>query len=311
MSETGADDKAQGDTASWAVSLVVLAAVAVAIAFSMWPAKRSFAISVETTGLTLTPDRALSGDWFLPEAELCLRKSSENRDVQSVQRSTRCNTRFYHSVIVTDAFFDIAPGATLEVSREPERGDLQIFVASDATGETRLGDHGDLEKALIFLPAHTRETVQSLPFSGMAVLGAIPRSGEKTLVKQGRYEVRENSLVQQRPMTVARGDFFLGDRISITDGESPNPRAAVGFMLWASAGLDVQLYTPPAHDFIKVERLGTEPTLLNANAIDRLLANPIPVLASVVFALLASSFDLASRLLRQFSVKQTAARRRR
>jgi hypothetical protein len=258
------------------IALVVLATLLTIALFLLAigvGATRTVVISAETSSLELE----FSGDatyWNLGEATLCIPLEKPDR---SKERGTDfCDPRWFEQSS-QDVSIPWADGNKIELLASHEGMEIQIVEAQ-----------GFESRTIVYVPKTELPNLGVLSFSGFANLGQVASSGETKLLTSGSFDIREKPFLNNATETIKRGEFRLGDKVSIThllDG-SQEPTQVYGFVLPDHSTVDsfsVSLVSEIGPSSIAVHYFGGHEKIeIAPNWIDRSIASPLILALSIL-----------------------------
>ena len=270
--------------------------VAIWIAYSL-QFKQSHVISVATAGAEITFSRNLTSHWRVPRATLCARRENRLRTgavEETVERA--CDPVLFEELDLSEVEITFAKDARLLFDATSETGTLDIlFLADNAPGAVRVNDLTPRPGSILKVPADAWRAAGSFAFTGRIAIGEVASSGVGRIVLSGRYEIREPQVFGTSTVSVKSGDFFSGDRIRIVDDSGEASAEVTGFFISEDKVMRFQVVSPLGRNHLRVDRLGSAPSIISSNVIDRSLSDPwllflslLPAIALTVLQLFAA-----------------------
>ncbi len=110
----------------------------------------------------------------------------------------------------------------------------------------------------------------------------------------GSFELRQPGFLNSNILSVKTGEFFTGDQIQIVERSGAAPVDVSGFFIPDEAGMLVHAASPLGRNVIRVDRLGTEPSRISSNVVDRSLTDPFLLFVSLIPAVVLTVLQLFS-----------------
>lgn len=274
---------------------------------------QSFVVSASTEILRIEMVDDGNVEWELPEIELCARIM----DPTAPRRSELnwCSADRYSSMRLQDAVVQWRDGYTLTFrSFAADYIDVLVERREDAL-PVRISETVEITNgSLLRIPVDHPAGRALIPARGYVTIGDVPNRSDTLLLREGRYEIRQNlGVFHRQSHVVERGTLFPGDRISFAGQEAP---------LWAqvfgggdpgpkdtdtvvarlfltelspqSRWFDIVATTEPAFSALRITRVGGQPTLIAVSWTQRLLADALPVAIATILGLMGSIIALSN-----------------
>lgn len=261
--------------------------------------RRSFALQVQTHGMTIEFLGALARPWPLDEVVLCLRRP---RQAAAEARSGQpfCDSRLYDEKRLTSAVVEWPDGVAIGITHLAGGPGMEIDILPRADGgeATRLRIEGvevPVHSRLI-IPADSWDVIGEIPFSGFVTFGGAVESSVGDHLVAGRFEAREAPAFRRSPVAVTEGTFFTGDVVRLS-GPGRLDRVATGFMTPTHGdekgnGFEVIAYSGLGDSALEITRPGVAPSIIRPSWSDRALHDPVVLGATALLAFLLASVEV-------------------
>lgn len=287
------------------------------------PRPMSFTVSASVESLHVNTVNEAMPDWALPVIEACLRKTDGVALTPTPVAPTiaECNDRLHVPVRISEPTLRWSHGYALTfegISREVMR--VVVRKGPDAApvlidGFASLDSDEEISAPVTngsILYIRWTDDRPILPLRGRIRIGDIPNASDTLLLREGRYEIRQNLGLNPRPVVVAAGELVPGDRIGFARNppvwqrmanfafERPNPDDDVIATLFLTdlsrftQAFDVVATTRAEYSALRLTRIGVEPTLIPIPWTERLRADALPIGISTLIGLLAGLLALAN-----------------
>ncbi len=296
-----------------AVRNLGLLLVVLAFLYYLPDRKQSFTVSATTEHLVVDMVTDSAPDWEVRGLEACV--PTPNPSPKSVAVGNCQATRFEGRKL-EDATLRWSDGYTLTFRAfEPERVEILVEKEKDAAPVYLDGDLLVETGTILRIPYRFEGERMLLPIRGYASIGDVPNTSGTLVLREGRYESRQNlGVLRRKPHVVAQGELFPGDRISF------GRRAPPLFLRWAvedvpetgpgvenvtakmfltdlspaHAAFDVVATTEHSYSALKLTRVGGQPTDIPVEWTQRLQADALPVAIATMLGLLATIIALSN-----------------
>lgn len=282
-----------------AVALALLAA-AILVIVMLGNDRRSFALQVQTHGMTIEFLGALARPWSLDEAILCLRRPRQSSPAEPGSAQSFCDSRLYDEKRLTSAIVEWPDGVAIGISHLPGGPGMEIDILPRLDGgeATRLRIEGmDVPvHSRLIIPAESWEVIGEIPFSGLVTFGGAVESSVGDHLVAGRFEAREAPAFRRSPVAVTEGTFFTGDVVRLS-GPGRLDRVATGFMTPTHGdekgnGFEVIAYSGLGDSALEIARPGVAPSVIRPSWSDRALHDPVVLGATALLAFLLASVEV-------------------
>ena len=307
----------------WLAVLFVLLALYYAA-----PRKQAFTVFASTEYLVVETVSSDSPDWELPQMEVCLRTDTPG---QSSTDIAACDNALFEQHVLSDVALRWSGGYRLVLQGFDPSG-LVVLVERDPSAEDvvvdgfKVQDQQSDEDAP-FGVAVTNGSLLRIPFlsgdrpmiplRGKVSIGDVPSSRHGLLLREARFEIRQTLGLTRRPVVVAEGTLFPGDRIGFARAKqplwdrfaslfrpAPSEQAAPSEDITASLFVTDISRLSPAFDLVattssefsslRLTRIGSQPTIIPVSWTQRVAADTIPVALATLLGLLGTAIALSN-----------------
>ncbi|MEO0915970.1 MAG: hypothetical protein AAFY31_03165 [Pseudomonadota bacterium] len=321
---------------------------------------QSFAVSAITEYLRVETVSEGADDWSLVAAHICMPKGAsqaENSDTSdsasetvgsltaaSIGVTAECDSRYYQQKTFGLAKSDAGEELTLRWSDDYaldielfDDNFLYIYITREAPRDGRDPQPVFFERteipgdSILFIPFTKQEPLR-LVLRGHMTLGERPVRSDALVVREGRYEIREDSRDLEwlnflsfvggednerlQKHVVANGTLFPGDRITFerepipywarwtgsVEEDSPKKitsRVFVSDLAPSEPGFNVVATTDPQFSSIYLTRVGGQPTRIPVSWAQRLTSDPLTAGLVTLLGLLATVLALRNNFFRR------------
>ncbi|WP_171130706.1 MULTISPECIES: hypothetical protein [unclassified Ruegeria] len=275
---TGVLDRAKKTSwLNWVIILVMLAMLAVWVVYPNFT-KRTYVLSVETAGLQLRFTRSLTNtSWQFSDVLLCERREKRERDPET--ESARCEAELFTERRIKDAEIGFEKGANVLIERDPQSGELSISVLDS---DSLVSVNGEIVpgRSLLKIEPRVLRDAGALAFTAEVIIGQVATTGETGIVSSGNYGILEQrwlrSLTGEGAVQVRSGQFFRGDEIKIVNASQQDKAIEVtGFLAPFGQSIAVQLTSPMGKNALRIDRIGSEFSIIRSDAINRIEVDPV------------------------------------
>ncbi|MEL7344621.1 MAG: hypothetical protein AAFN59_07150 [Pseudomonadota bacterium] len=287
------------------------------------PRPMSFTVSASVESLQVSTVNEGSRDWALSVIEGCLRRSEKTpqEPTQAVPTVTECNEDFYVPIRISEptlrwseGYSLTFEGLSLDTMRIVVRHDGDVAPVAIDGFATQDSDQ-DVSRTITngsILYIRWTDDRPILPLRGRIRIGSVPNMSDALILREGRYEIRQNLGLNPRPVVVGSGELVPGDRIGFAR-QTPIWQRIANFALERQAAsddlvstlfltdlsrftqaFDVVATTPAEYGALRLTRIGVEPTIIPIAWTERLRADAIPIGISTLIGLLAGMLALAN-----------------
>lgn len=323
--------RVQRDSGARLIGYGVLISIALFLLSYLLDRKQAFAISAVTEFIRVETVSEGADDWSLVAAHICTPKEDDVQNSASppapndtgltpdeIGLSPDCADNFYdqRTFKLDDDNEELTlrwtDDYTLEI-RDFNRGFLYVYVTRDAPTDSRDTQpvyFQDLEipsDSILYIPVNDDEPPR-LALRGYLTLGEPPVRSDAMVVRDGRYEIRQDGR-RLRKHVVAEGEFFPGDRVTFEREPAPlwarwsiekdaelakkvTSRIFVTDLNVSRHGFDVVATTDPQFSSIYLTRVGGQPSRIPVNWAQRLTSDPIIAALATILGLLATMLAL-------------------
>ncbi len=303
----------------WVLSIGIIFVAVYYIA----PRPMSFTVSASVESLHVNTVNEGSPDWALPVIEACLRRTEgvALSPTPVAPTDAECIDRLHVPVRISEPTLRWSEGYALTfegISRETMR--IVVRKSDDAEpvlidGFASLDSDEEVSAPITdgsILYVRWTDERPILPLRGRIRIGDIPNASDTLILREGRYEIRQNLGLNPRPVVVAAGELVPGDRIGFArnppiwqrvadfafERSSPDDDLIATLFLTDlsrfTQAFDVVATTRAEYSALRLTRIGVEPTLIPIPWTERLRADALPIGISTLIGLLAGLLALAN-----------------
>lgn len=307
--------------------LITAGFVAVLVYYTA-PRPKSFTVSASVETLRVETVNEGSPDWELPVIEACLRVPGNANAPAAVGDPiyTDCQSSRYVRARIVEPALRWSEGYTLSFQgmaldhvrilvRKAESAAPVNIDGFEEFDRDWAVDREITDGTILFIPwLDTRlQERPVLRLTGRVRIGEVPAGSDALILREGRYEIRQNLGLNPRPVVVSEGTLVPGDRVGFAPSRPPVWQRWVDWVrqrrrseedLIATLFLtDLSRFTPAfdvvattraEYSALRLTRIGVEPTLIPVTWTERLRADAIPVGISTLIGLLAGMLALAN-----------------
>ncbi|GEM_PF-2546113 len=291
--------------------------------------KQSFAVSAITEHLRVETVSEGADDWSLVAAHICIPKSAttqesaaesdaDSSDGEQQGKKPLCETAYFDQTTfnIEDEDEELTLRWTDDYALEIRQFDkdfLYIYITRNPPPEDEdpqpvfFQRHEIPDGAIIYIPLSEEESPR-LALRGYMSLGETPVRSDAMVVREGQYEIRQDSWRQSKHV-VATGELFPGDKITFEQETVPFwarlqkqakaersdkivSRVFVSDLVPRVAGFNVVATTDPQFSSIYLTRVGGQPTRVPVSWGQRLTTDPLIAGIVTILGLMATVLAL-------------------
>lgn len=281
----------------WLAVALGLLMLGLAVVVMLYNDRRSFALQVQTHGMTVEFRGALARPWSLDGVILCLRRA---RQPAAPAAQGSCDSRLYDERPLSSAAVEWPDGVMASLLHLPGGPGLEVEILPRPDGDVatplRIEGMDVPVHSRLIVPAEAWDSIGELPFSGFVVLGGAIESSVGDHLVGGRFEAREAPAFRHSPVAVTDGEFFTGDVVRLARND-PSAAVATGFIIPTHGdekgnGFEVIAYSGLGDGALEITRPGVAPSVIRPSWSDRALHDPIVLGATALLAFLLASAEV-------------------